>query len=217
MAALTTTPSHESQVPQNLYIGVATHILGALDPNILQMQGLAIGNTRMKVDNYGDALGSTPLTGDRWRTAHDAFAMQVYLDGEKLGLFIRREVYGIFLRFMSEAGQMAMKLIILLFVVFFAATDSNVLHEGVGAYSSAPKQNVLSPVLGGSLRYSGDRIDGVIHGKGKMIYFNGDQYYGDWEDNMHHGNGRMVFADGDVYEGQWKENHLSTSKATMAP
>ena len=105
MAALTTTPSHESQVPQNLYIGVATHILGALDPNILQMQGLTIGNTRMKVDIYGDALGSTPLTGDRWRTAHDAFALQVYLDGEKLGLFIRREVYGIFLRFMSEAGQ----------------------------------------------------------------------------------------------------------------
>jgi hypothetical protein len=39
------------------------------------------------------------------RTAHDAIAMQVYLDGKKLGLFIRREVYGIFLRFMSEAGQ----------------------------------------------------------------------------------------------------------------
>ena len=34
MAALTTTPSHESQVPQNLYIGVATHILGALDPRL---------------------------------------------------------------------------------------------------------------------------------------------------------------------------------------
>ena len=105
MAALTTTPSHESQVPQNLYIGLVAHILGALDPNILLMQGRTIGNTRMKVDIYGDALGSTPLTGDRWRTAHDAFAMQVYLDGKKLGLFIRREVYGIFLRFMSEAGQ----------------------------------------------------------------------------------------------------------------
>ena len=69
------------------------------------MQGRTIGNTRMKVDIYGDDLGSTPLTGDRWRTAHDAFAMQVYLDGKKLGLFIRREVYGIFLRFVSEAGQ----------------------------------------------------------------------------------------------------------------
>ena len=46
----------------------------------------------------------------------------------------------------------------------------------------------------------------MLHGKGKMIYKDGDQYDGDWMNNQRHGAGRMIFANKDIYQGQWSQN-----------
>jgi hypothetical protein len=53
--------------------------------------------------------------------------------------------------------------------------------------------------------YEGDLKDGKRHGKGKMIYNNGDVYEGDWKEGKRHGKGKMIYNEGDVYEGEWKK------------
>lgn len=55
--------------------------------------------------------------------------------------------------------------------------------------------------------YTGD-IDsrGLKHGKGRIVYSNGDVYEGEWKDNVKSGTGVYLFKDsGDQYSGQWKQ------------
>ena len=49
--------------------------MGAIDPTILAARNARIGNTKLRVDLHGDALGAAVLPGDRWRRAHDIFEM----------------------------------------------------------------------------------------------------------------------------------------------
>ena len=69
--------------------------------------GGRIGNTNLRVDMFGDALGAAVLPGDRWRKAHDAFQNQVFLDSRFLGCLMQKEVYGLFLLFFSVEGRNA--------------------------------------------------------------------------------------------------------------
>jgi hypothetical protein len=46
-------------------------------------------------------------------------------------------------------------------------------------------------------------VIGSYHGRGKMIYINGDVYEGNWADNLREGKGKMIYANGDIYEGNW--------------
>mmetsp|Transcript_69316 Transcript_69316/g.136304 ORF Transcript_69316/g.136304 Transcript_69316/m.136304 type:complete len:312 (-) Transcript_69316:110-1045(-) len=79
--------------------------MGAIDPTILNARGSSIGNTHLLVDLHGDALGAAQLPGDRWRTSHDAFKDQVFLDAKFLGVVVRKEVYGMFTRFFNTEGR----------------------------------------------------------------------------------------------------------------
>jgi hypothetical protein len=102
MACFTTAPTTQSQVPQNLYTGVAAHILGAIDPIIRPLVGASIGDQQSaKVDLFGDALATAILPGDRWRTAHDTMKSRIFLDLKTLGIFVEQEKYGMFTRFLS--------------------------------------------------------------------------------------------------------------------
>lgn len=52
--------------------------------------------------------------------------------------------------------------------------------------------------------YSGDWMNGMRHGLGKIVETNGYMYYGWWEDDMRHGQGEASYQDGSVYDGDWK-------------
>lgn len=51
--------------------------------------------------------------------------------------------------------------------------------------------------------YSGEWLDGNYHGKGVMLYRNGDKYDGEWVKNNKEGQGIMQYANGDTYSGGW--------------
>ena len=79
--------------------------MGAIDPTILAARNARIGNTKLRVDLHGDALGAAVLPGDRWRRAHDIFKMQIYQDMKFLGIIAQMEVYGVVKRFFDVEGK----------------------------------------------------------------------------------------------------------------
>jgi len=54
--------------------------------------------------------------------------------------------------------------------------------------------------------YHGSIINNMMHGKGTMIYSNGNVYEGQWNNNQREGDGNMRYSNGNVYEGQWNNN-----------
>ena len=79
--------------------------MGAIDPTILAARNAHIGNTNLRVDLHGDALGAAVLPGDRWRRAHDTFKMHIYQDMIYLGVIVQKEVYGMVKRFFLVEGK----------------------------------------------------------------------------------------------------------------
>ena len=79
--------------------------MGAIDPMILAARNARIGNTKLRVDLHGDALGAAVLPGDRWRRAHDIFKMHIYQDMIYLGVIVQKEVYGMVKRFFDVEGK----------------------------------------------------------------------------------------------------------------
>lgn len=55
-------------------------------------------------------------------------------------------------------------------------------------------------------RFSGQFVDGRIHGQGTIVFSNGDRYTGDWKDHHREGQGELFFADGRVYKGSFVRN-----------
>jgi 4-amino-4-deoxy-L-arabinose transferase-like glycosyltransferase len=59
------------------------------------------------------------------------------------------------------------------------------------------------------LGYFGDRKNGLRHGQGRFIWFDGKVYDGQWENNQKNGRGVIYDAAGQVIEkGIWKDNVL---------
>lgn len=54
--------------------------------------------------------------------------------------------------------------------------------------------------------YDGEWRNGSKDGKGKMVYKNGDIYDGEWFNDLKHGDGKMVYKIGDVYDGEWVDD-----------
>ena len=52
--------------------------------------------------------------------------------------------------------------------------------------------------------YTGQSKNGKAHGKGKMVFANGDEYEGEWKDGKMYGEGVYKYANGDVYNGEYK-------------
>ena len=56
--------------------------------------------------------------------------------------------------------------------------------------------------------YSGQIEKGQMHGKGTLVYPNGEKYEGDWQWGKRHGFGRMIFPDGSRYTGEWVDDRV---------
>jgi hypothetical protein len=54
--------------------------------------------------------------------------------------------------------------------------------------------------------YSGDFLEGAIHGRGIMTWANGDKYEGTFENNSRTGIGTYTWANGDKYVGEFLNN-----------
>ena len=106
LAFATTAPTKASILPKPCFTGATALVLGALDPAVLAARGARIGNTTLRVDPYGDALGAAVLPGDRWRRVHGNFTNQVFLDAKFLGVGIWREVYGMFTRIFKKTPKL---------------------------------------------------------------------------------------------------------------
>eukprot|EP01043_Picozoa_sp_COSAG02_P031296 COSAG02_NODE_2035_length_10040_cov_4.348355_5_plen_995_part_00 len=53
--------------------------------------------------------------------------------------------------------------------------------------------------------YIGDRKDGLAHGKGTAIFFDGREYEGEWCEGKPHGRGTETWPSGKRYVGEWRE------------
>lgn len=56
--------------------------------------------------------------------------------------------------------------------------------------------------------YQGETINGMKHGKGKMIFKSGDIYEGEWINDNKNGYGIYIFKDNTIYEGNWVNNRI---------
>ncbi len=50
--------------------------------------------------------------------------------------------------------------------------------------------------------------DGKLHGRGVLVWANGDRYEGGMENGKTHGRGTYYFANGNECEGNWRDNKL---------
>ncbi len=66
-------------------------------------------------------------------------------------------------------------------------------------------------------RFSGQFVDGKIHGEGTILFSNGDKYAGQWKDHQREGIGQFTFADGRVYKGQFVRNRFHGEGALSYP
>jgi hypothetical protein len=51
--------------------------------------------------------------------------------------------------------------------------------------------------------YTGEWLDGEIHGIGTATYANGDRYEGAFDKGKRQGKGKLTYAGGEVAEGEW--------------
>lgn len=65
---------------------------------------------------------------------------------------------------------------------------------------------ILVPVakLADGAVYDGETAEGIIEGKGRMIWTNGDTYEGHFLNGLFHGKGKYVWKHGGSYEGEYK-------------
>jgi hypothetical protein len=54
--------------------------------------------------------------------------------------------------------------------------------------------------------YTGQFVNGLRQGKGKLVFANNDTYDGQFSKNRMDGTGTMMYANGDKYVGQWSNN-----------
>lgn len=53
-------------------------------------------------------------------------------------------------------------------------------------------------------RFSGEEVDGVRHGDGKVEWLNGDVYEGRFRNGLREGEGTLAYANGRKYQGEWR-------------
>jgi hypothetical protein len=60
------------------------------------------------------------------------------------------------------------------------------------------------------IKYRGQLLDGLPHGKGRMKWPNGEAYVGRWKNGKRHGHGEMKYEDkGHVFVGRWINDDMN--------
>ncbi len=80
--------------------------------------------------------------------------------------------------------------------------DNIVVSTQLVALPINKNKQVLLP---DSALYEGDYLNGMFHGKGKLVWRNGNIYTGEFYEGLMHGHGKMKFGQGDVYIGSFKD------------
>jgi hypothetical protein len=79
----------------------------------------------------------------------------------------------------------------------------------IGNFSPDPVSGVVSGrgriVWDNGDRFEGTLVHGVKQGKGEFIWANGQRYIGDWARDLPNGKGNIYFANGNRYEGDMKD------------
>jgi hypothetical protein len=79
--------------------------------------------------------------------------------------------------------------------------------QRMGAPHPAMQSHEETP-QGQGFVYSGQIEKGQMHGKGTLVYPNGEKYEGEWQWGKRHGVGRMTFPDGSRYTGDWVDDRV---------
>ena len=80
-------------------------------------------------------------------------------------------------------------------------------YEGTGTFVGG-KRNGRWTENGTGIRYDGEYRDGKRHGRGTMIWANGDRYAGEYRDGKAQGRGTMTWTDGTRYQGEYRDGRL---------
>ncbi len=79
------------------------------------------------------------------------------------------------------------------------------IRHGVGTSKFGPSGRADGSFDSGGV-FVGEWQNGRKHGRGKLIYNNGEgEYVGDFHSGRKHGSGRMTYGDGSVYDGGWRD------------
>lgn len=76
---------------------------------------------------------------------------------------------------------------------------------GLCKWPDSHGENVIGEIVY-STNYIGDWMEDKFHGRGILVYTNGNIYDGDWKQGMKHGEGCLSFHDGSKYRGSWFKN-----------
>ena len=59
--------------------------------------------------------------------------------------------------------------------------------------------------------YEGNWVNGIMEGKGTMVWRDGTKYVGSWLSNQRYGFGTQYYTDGSIYEGNWINDYWQGS------
>lgn len=86
-----------------------------------------------------------------------------------------------------------------------------VLLFSVPLISDPPRELGFIAVGYDKVRYEGENVDGVAHGKGVLTSADGRRYEGTFVRGKAEGYGKIIFPNGTVYEGEIKNNYADGS------
>ena len=105
--------------------------------------------------------------------------------------------------------------------LYYVGEYRNDIKEGKGKlWKDSKQQWVFDGLWGNDLKngqgylirdegtYTGNWLNDKLHGKGKMVWVNGDSYEGEYKEDLRNGYGRMIFKNGDIYEGNFLNGQM---------
>ncbi len=96
----------------------------------------------------------------------------------------------------------------LIAVVLVLIGISFVLGCGGGEETITGEGTITFDTLGeGTATYTGQLVNGLMHGQGTATYADGSRYEGGWKDDKKHGQGTATYPDGSGYEIKDGEIH----------
>ena len=84
--------------------------------------------------------------------------------------------------------------------------SSKASQDGKGVESENGSAKLLAYIVDS---YAGEKLNGLFHGKGKVVFTDGNVYEGDFQSGLMNGKGSFTWVDGTVYEGTIEQNNLT--------
>jgi hypothetical protein len=75
------------------------------------------------------------------------------------------------------------------------------------------QKEAAKPVAG----YTGETVNGVRDGKGKLVLENGDIYEGNWKNGKKSGHGIYLYLSGLKYNGNWEDDRMDGAGSLIFP